>query len=44
MLPSKVYPLCSPNPGNSEKNVLVPRFFLLFCFLDVPYINRGLSL
>ena len=24
-----------------QKNVLVPRFFLTFSFLDVPYISRG---
>jgi hypothetical protein len=24
------------------KNVLVPRFFLTFCLVDVPYISRGL--
>jgi hypothetical protein len=27
--------------GGSKKNVLVPRFFLLFSSLDVPYISRG---
>jgi hypothetical protein len=27
--------------GQPQKNVLVPRFFLLFPFLDVPYISRG---
>jgi hypothetical protein len=27
--------------GECQKNVLVPRFFLLFPFLDVPYISRG---
>jgi hypothetical protein len=28
-------------PGDSEKNLLVPRFFLLFSLLAVPYISRG---
>ena len=27
--------------GESQKNVPVPRFFLTFSFLDVPYISRG---
>lgn len=27
--------------GEPQKNVLVPRFFLTFSFLDVPYISRG---
>ncbi len=27
--------------GETEKNVPVPRFFLTFSFLDVPYISRG---
>src|SRR5208283_4641046 len=27
--------------GQPQKNVLVPRFFLLFPSLDVPYISRG---
>jgi hypothetical protein len=30
--------------GDSKKNVLVPRFFLLFSLLDVPYISKGLRL
>jgi hypothetical protein len=27
--------------GQAQKNVLVPRFFLTFSSLDVPYISRG---
>lgn len=27
--------------GERQKNVLVPRFFLTFSFLDVPYLSRG---
>jgi hypothetical protein len=27
--------------GDHQKNVLVPRFFLTFSFLDVPYISRS---
>ena len=26
-----------------KKNVLVPRFFLPFSLLDVPYISRGIA-
>jgi hypothetical protein len=36
-------PSVACSPGDSKKNVLVPRFFLPFSLLDVPYINRGLS-
>jgi len=40
-VPVLVFPLWLRSFGRSTKNVLVPRFFLPFSLLDVPYISRA---